>query len=44
MGFHLPDEAGLYIDLVEDALGKSMRLEQERISYTAIQRATREFA
>ncbi|HET6291347.1 MAG TPA: Wadjet anti-phage system protein JetD domain-containing protein [Amycolatopsis sp.] len=40
----LPDEAGLYTDLVEDALGRSVRLEQERISYAAIQRATREFA
>jgi hypothetical protein len=33
------DEAALYRDLVEDALGASVRLEQERISYSAIERA-----
>jgi len=36
-----PDEAALYHDLVEDALGNSVRLEQERVSYSAIERATR---
>jgi hypothetical protein len=36
-----PDEADLYRDLVEDALGPSIRLEQERISYAAVQRAAR---
>jgi hypothetical protein len=34
-----PAEAELYHDLVEDALGPSVRLEQERVSYSAIQRA-----
>lgn len=38
----LPDEASLYADLVEGVLGRSVRLEQERISYAAIQQATRE--
>lgn len=38
----LPDEASLYTDLVEGALGRSVRLEQERISYAAIQQATRQ--
>lgn len=33
------DESALYTDLVEDALGKSVRLEQERVSYSAIERA-----
>lgn len=36
-----PSEADLYRDLVEDALGASVRLEQERISYSAIERAVR---
>lgn len=40
---HLPNlrpvEAELYHDLVEDALGPSVRLEQERVSYSAIRRA-----
>ncbi|MFJ4102251.1 Wadjet anti-phage system protein JetD domain-containing protein [Amycolatopsis japonica] len=36
----LPDEASLYTDLVEGVLGSSVRLEQERISYAAIQQAT----
>lgn len=36
-----PDEAALYTDLVEDALGKSIRLEQERVSYSAIEQAVR---
>jgi hypothetical protein len=38
----LPDEASLYTDLVEGTMGKSVRLEQERISYAAIQQATRQ--
>ncbi|NEE00863.1 Wadjet anti-phage system protein JetD domain-containing protein [Phytoactinopolyspora halotolerans] len=33
-----PDEADLYRDLVEDAFGPAVRLEQERISYSAIRR------
>lgn len=32
-------EAALYRDLVEDALGPSVRLEQERVSFAAIERA-----
>lgn len=36
-----PDEASLYADLVEGTLGSSVRLEQERISYAAIERAIR---
>jgi hypothetical protein len=39
----LPDEAGLYTDLVEGVLGSSVRLEQERISYAAIQEASRQY-
>jgi hypothetical protein len=39
----LPDEASLYTDLVEGALGDCVRLEQERISYAAIEQATREY-
>ncbi|MCP2297051.1 hypothetical protein APR11_003483 [Nocardia amikacinitolerans] len=38
-----PDEASLYTDLVEGVLGRSVRLEQERISYTAIEQATQRF-
>jgi hypothetical protein len=34
-----PEEADLYRDLVEDTLGETVRLEQERISYAAIERA-----
>lgn len=34
-----PDEADLYRDLVEDSLGSSIRLEQERISYAAVEHA-----
>jgi hypothetical protein len=34
-----PAQAELYHDLVEDALGPSVRLEQERVSYSAIQRS-----
>jgi hypothetical protein len=34
-----PAEAELYRELVEDALGPSVRLEQERIPYSTIQRA-----
>lgn len=33
-------EAELYRDLVEDVLAPSVRLEQERVSYSAIERAT----
>ena len=33
------DEAALYRDLVEDAFGPSVRLEQERVSFAAIERA-----
>jgi hypothetical protein len=36
-----PDESALYNDLVEDTLGPAVRLEQERVPYSAIQRATR---
>lgn len=36
-----PDEAALYTDLVEDALGNAVRLEQERVSYAAIERVLR---
>jgi hypothetical protein len=36
-----PDEADLYHDLVENNLGASVRLEQERIAYAAIERAVR---
>ncbi|MET7423626.1 DUF2220 domain-containing protein [Dactylosporangium sp. NPDC005555] len=40
---HLPalddHEAGLYRDLVEDALGPSVRLEQERIRFSAVRTA-----
>lgn len=40
----LPDEAALYIDLVEDALGPSVRLEQERISFSTAEEAARQHA
>ncbi|WP_410610267.1 DUF3322 domain-containing protein [Amycolatopsis sp. lyj-109] len=40
----LPEEASLYTDLVEDVLGSSVRLEQERVSYAAIQEAARLFS
>jgi hypothetical protein len=36
-----PAETDLYRDLVEDALGVAVRLEQERISYSAIEAAVR---
>jgi hypothetical protein len=39
-----PEEADLYRDLVEDALGPSVRLEQERIWYPAIGHAVRALA
>ncbi|MGW3959067.1 DUF3322 domain-containing protein [Amycolatopsis sp. NPDC005003] len=39
----LPDESSLYNDLVEGVLGSSVRLEQERISYAAIQEASDRF-
>jgi len=38
----LPDEAALYTDLIEDAFGQRVRLEQERISFSIIAEATRE--
>jgi hypothetical protein len=34
-----PEEADLCRDLVEDALGETVRLEPERISYATIERA-----
>ncbi|HEY5986633.1 MAG TPA: Wadjet anti-phage system protein JetD domain-containing protein, partial [Streptosporangiaceae bacterium] len=34
-----PDEAALYHDLISDALGQSVRLEQERVRFSAIERA-----
>lgn len=37
-----PDEVELYRDLVEDALGPSVRLEQERVSYAAIEHAVQQ--
>jgi hypothetical protein len=36
-----PEEAALYQDLIEDRLGPSVRLEQERIRYSAIEEALR---
>ncbi|MBP2320579.1 hypothetical protein JOF56_000964 [Kibdelosporangium banguiense] len=36
-----PDEAALYNDLVEDVFGPGVRLEQERVSYSAIERAVK---
>ena len=33
------DEAALYADLVADSLGLSVRLEQERIRYSLVERA-----
>jgi hypothetical protein len=36
-----PAELSLYRDLSEDALGLSLRLEQEHISYDEIERALR---
>lgn len=36
-----PDEAAPYTDLVEDTLGHTVRLEQERVSYAAVERAVR---
>lgn len=36
-----PAEAELYRDLVEDTFGPSVRLEQERVSYAAVERAVR---
>jgi hypothetical protein len=39
----LPDEASLYADLVEGVLGRSVRLEQERISYAVVGQATRQY-
>lgn len=37
-----PEEAALYTDLVENALGSAIRLEQERVSFAAVERAVRE--
>jgi hypothetical protein len=34
-------EHALYVDLVEDTFGRSVRLEQERVGYSAIERAMR---
>jgi hypothetical protein len=34
-----PEEAGLYRDLLGGVLGPSVRLEQERISFAAIEQA-----
>lgn len=34
-----PEEANLYTDLIEDTLGRAVRLEQERIAFSAIRRA-----
>ncbi|MCA1673788.1 MAG: DUF2220 domain-containing protein [Actinobacteria bacterium] len=31
----------MYVDLVEDVLGPSVRLEQERVSYAVVERALR---
>jgi hypothetical protein len=39
----VPDEASLYTDLVEGVLGRSVRLEQETVSYAAIRQATRQY-
>jgi hypothetical protein len=36
-----PAEADLYQDLVEDSFGRSVRLEQERIRFSAIERELR---
>ncbi len=36
-----PSEADLYQDLVENSFGPSVRLEQERIQFSAIERAIR---
>lgn len=38
----LPDEAALYTELVEGALGVGVRLEQERISFSAVAEAARQ--
>lgn len=40
----LPDEAALYTELVEGALGVGVRLEQERISFSAVAEAARTHA
>ncbi|SDN11725.1 hypothetical protein SAMN04488074_13516 [Lentzea albidocapillata subsp. violacea] len=41
LGSLQPNEAALYTDLVEDVLGTAVRLEQERVSFSALQDATR---
>jgi hypothetical protein len=38
-----PEEASVYTDLVEGVLGSYVRLEQERISYAAIEQATGQY-
>ncbi|CRY83424.1 DUF3322 domain-containing protein [Nocardia farcinica] len=38
-----PEESSLYTDLVEGVIGRSVRLEQERISYAVIEDAIRQF-
>jgi hypothetical protein len=37
------EETALYRDLVADALGPSVRLEQERVSFAAIEQAMADF-
>jgi hypothetical protein len=37
-----PDEAALYRDLVEDAYGPAVRLEQERVSYPLLEARVRD--
>jgi hypothetical protein len=39
LGRLTPAEAGIYHDLVEDALGTAVRLEQERVQFSALTRA-----
>ncbi|MGH3620699.1 MAG: Wadjet anti-phage system protein JetD domain-containing protein, partial [Sciscionella sp.] len=34
-----PDEADLYRDLVENAFGQAVRLEQERVRFSVVERA-----
>jgi hypothetical protein len=38
------DETTLYTDLVEDVLGDAVRLEQERVRFSAIEHALQELA
>ena len=37
------EEKALYYDLIADALGPSVRLEQERVSFAAIEQAMADF-